>query len=127
MYAILLIRYLERITCVTRNMEFSIFDYWYSYFLLSLSFPWIPYIGVNICSISLFICYHVWTYICVIAVILIYHSDRIACSGYFRLSVYTWVIILAYIRRRLSSRLHFHVFWKARRDINYQKQNSRGL
>jgi len=31
--------------------------------------------------------------------------------------VYMWGILLAYIRRRLSSRLCFHVFWKAGRDI----------
>jgi len=34
----------------------------------------------------------------------------IACSGYFRLSVYTRGILLAYIRHRLSSCLRFHVF-----------------
>ena len=38
----------------------------------------------------------------------------IASSGYFGLSVYMWGIFLAYIRRQLSSRLHFHVFWKTR-------------
>ena len=42
----------------------------------------------------------------------------IAYSGYFRLSVYTWGFLLAYIRRRLSSRLRFHVFWEAGRDKN---------
>ena len=41
--------------------------------------------------------------------------DFIACSGYFRLCMYTWDIFLAYIYRRLSSRLRFHVFWEARR------------
>jgi len=40
----------------------------------------------------------------------------ITCSSYFRLSVYTWDIFLAYICRRLSSRLRFHVFWEAGRD-----------
>ena len=30
--------------------------------------------------------------------------------------MYTWGIFLAYIRRRLSSRLCFHVFWEAGRD-----------
>jgi len=40
----------------------------------------------------------------------------IACSGYFRLSVYTRGIFLAYIRRRLSSRLRFHVFWEVGHD-----------
>jgi len=55
-------------------------------------------------------------FIYIIAVILIYGRDFITCSGYFRLSVYRWGILLAYIRRRLSSRLHFHVFLKAGRD-----------
>ena len=40
----------------------------------------------------------------------------IACSGWFRLSVYAWGIFLAYIRRRLSSRLRSSVFWEAGRD-----------
>jgi len=44
------------------------------------------------------------------------HNDFIACSGYFRLSVYTWGIFLAYIRNRLSSHLHSRVFGKAGRD-----------
>ena len=52
----------------------------------------------------------------VIAVILIYHSDCIACSGYFTLNVYVWGIFHAYIRLRLLSRLRFHVFWEAERD-----------
>jgi len=43
----------------------------------------------------------------------------ITCSGYFRLSVYTWGILLVYIRRRLSSRLPFHVFWEAGHDITF--------
>jgi len=47
--------------------------------------------------------------ICIITMMLILHNDYIACSSYFRLSVYTWGILLAYIRRRLSSRLRFHV------------------
>ena len=54
--------------------------------------------------------------------ILIYHFDYIAWSGYFRLSVYKWGIFLAYIRRRFSSRLRFHVFWKAGRDISSLKE-----
>jgi len=47
---------------------------------------------------------------------LILHSDYIDGSGYFSLSVYMWGIPLAYIRRRFSLRLCFHVFWEARRD-----------
>ena len=41
---------------------------------------------------------------------------HIACSGYFRLNVYTWDNFLAYICRWLSSRLRFYVFWEAGRD-----------
>ena len=108
-YFLLLIRYLERITRVTRSLEFSLFDYWYSYFVLFLSFPLIPYIWLNACFIP-------HSSICVIAVILIQHSDCIACSGYFRFSVYTWGILLAYIRRWLSLQLRFHVFREAGRD-----------
>ena len=116
MYVILLIRYLERITHLTRCLKFSLRDYRYSYFLLFLSFPLIPYIRLNACSIPLFICYHMWTFICTAAVILIHHSDYIACSGYFRFSVYMWGILLAFIHRRLLSRLRFHIFWEAGRD-----------
>ena len=36
----------------------------------------------------------------------------IACSGHFRLSVYTWDIFLAYIRRQLSPRLRSTYFGK---------------
>ena len=63
----------------------------------------------------LFIWYHVWMLICDIAVIVdLLWFKFIDCSG--RLSVYTWGIFLAYIRRRLSSRFCFHVFWEAGRD-----------
>jgi len=65
------------------------------------------YIRLGFYSISYFICYHVWTFICTVAVLSYYNNDYIACSGYFRLSVNTWGIFLAYIRHRLSSRLHF--------------------
>jgi len=100
-----------------RCPEFSLRDYRCSYFLLFMSSPLIPYIRLHACSISLFIWYHVWTFICtVVAVILIHYSDYIACSGYSTLSVYTLDILLAYIRRRLSSRLRFRVFWEAERD-----------
>ena len=40
----------------------------------------------------------------------------ITCSGYFRLSVYTWGIFHTYICRRLSSRFRFHAFWEVGRD-----------
>ena len=55
-------------------------------------------------------CYLVWTFICVLQWSWFITVSFIACSGYFRLSIYTWGILLAYIRRRLPSRLHFHVF-----------------
>jgi len=64
----------------------------------------------------LFIWYHVWTSICSIAVIWFIVIDFIACSDYFRFSVYTWGILLTYIRRRLSPWLCFHIFWEAGRD-----------
>ena len=41
----------------------------------------------------------------------------IPCFGLLRLSVYTWGIFLAYMRRRLVSRLRSSVFWEAGRDI----------
>jgi len=40
----------------------------------------------------------------------------IAYSSYFRLSLYTWGILLGYIRHRLSSRFHFYLFWEAEHD-----------
>ena len=46
------------------------------------------------CSILLFFCYHACSFICY-SVTFTYHGDYIACSGYFRLSVYTWGIFLA--------------------------------
>jgi len=73
-------------------------------------------IGLSTCFIPLFIYYHVWLFI-----YYIYHSDYIACTCYFTLSVYTWDILLAYIRRQLSSRLHFNIFWEAGRDSFHQK------
>jgi len=70
------------------------------------------------CFIPLIICYHVWTFICIIAAILIHLSDYVACSWYFWLSVYIWGIFLVYIRHQLSSWLRFQVFWEVERD-NY--------
>ena len=114
MYVILLIRYLERITGILRNLKFSLFDYLYSCLtFISVDSLFSIYITFSCHFITLFICYHVWTFICTVAVLSYYHSDYIACSSYFRLSVYTWGIFLAYMRRRLSSRLRFHVFWEA--------------
>jgi len=93
LYGILLIMYLERITRLMKSRS---------------SLTWLPLLGIFLlffipigamilciglctCSILLFICYHVWTFICSIAVILIHHSEYISCSGYSRLSVYAWV------------------------------------
>ena len=99
-----LIRYLERITGILRNLKFSLFDYRYS----CLTFIYVEslfsiYITFGYHFITLFICYHEWMFIFTVAVLSYYHSDYIVCSGYFRLSVYTWGIFLACIRRRLSS------------------------
>ena len=58
------------------------------------------------CSLYMYYCSNCW----------LLGFRFITCSGYFRLSVYTWVIFLTYIRRRLSSRLRFRVFWEAGRD-----------
>jgi len=74
------------------------------------------YIGLGAYSFPLFICYHVWLFICYIAVLSYHHSDYIASAGYFRFSIYAWGIFLANICRWLSSRLCFHVFWEAGRD-----------
>ena len=114
---LLLIRYLERITCILRSWSsltwypFSVF----SFFSLLLLLSW--FYALDSCLFHfLFICYNVRIFICDIAVILIYHSDYIACSVYFRLSVYTWGIFLVYIRHRLSLWLYFHAFCEARCD-----------
>jgi len=102
-----------------KRLEFSYLIVLSQYSLIFLYFYFFSYSvhWTHVCSISLFICYHVWTSICVIIVILIHHSDYIACSDNFRLSVYTYGILLAYIRRRLSPWLRFRVFWKARPNI----------
>ena len=116
LHVILLIRYLERIIGISRSLEFSLFDYWCSQFLLFHLFLDFWFIGLITCFIFLFICYHVWSFICYIAELSCHHSYYIACSGYFRISVYTWGIFLTYIRYRLSSRLRFHVFCEAGHD-----------
>ena len=68
-------------------------------------------------SLFQFFLYHGWMLICDFAVIVDLLWFRfITCSGYIRFSVYTWGIFLAYMRCRLSSRLHFHIFWEAGRD-----------
>ena len=56
----LLIRYLERITGILRNLEFSLFDYQYSYLtFISVDSLLYIYITFSCHFISLFICYHV--------------------------------------------------------------------
>ena len=122
---LLLIKYLERITGILRNLEFSLFDYRYSCLtFISVDSLFSIYLTFSCHFIPLFICYHVWTFICIVAVLSYYHSDYIACSCYSRFSVYTWGILLAYIRRGLSSRLRSHVFWEARRDTESSKPPS---
>jgi len=96
-----------------RAWSYPWLDHWNScfllfcWFLINLSYHPIPFLC------SLLSCVDI---ICILAVILIYHSDYIAFSGYFRLSVYTYGILLAYMYRRLSSRLCFHVLWEAEHD-----------
>ena len=63
--------------------------------------------------------------ICIIAVtllplLLIY----ITCLGYFRLSVYTWGIFIAYIHRQLSSHFRSSIFREAGRDSNVESKNN---
>ena len=72
----------------------------------------IPYIYQSLLLFQfLFTWHHVWTSICVIAVIMIYCS-RFFCSlfGYLRLSAYMWGIFLAYKRRWRLSCLRSSVF-----------------
>jgi len=51
-------------------------------------------------------------------VILIYRNRFYTLFRLFRLNVYMWSILLTYIRRRLSSRLCFPVFWEAGHDTD---------
>ena len=116
LHVILLIRYLERITDISRSLEFSLSIIGILTFFILL-FPWFQTYWTH-CLFHSFIhlrsCVDI---ICIIVVMLILHSEYIACSDYFRLSVHTWGILLAYIHRRLSLRLYFYVFWEAGRDI----------
>ena len=71
--------------CLTRLFFLDIFCL---FFIPSLSW----FYALELCLFHfLFICHHVWMFIYDIAVILIYYSDYIVCSGYFRLNVYVWV------------------------------------
>jgi len=84
---------------------------------LSVSLLFYSYIASSHISYSYSFAIIVLDFICIIAVILIYGRDFITCSSYFRLSVYMWGILLAYICCRLSSQLCFPVFWEAGLDI----------
>jgi len=122
---ILLTRYLGRSSCIARSSDLFIWSShlgYRSYFVLhSLFHLFDPLYRLNSTLFYLIIhkiilsCVEI---ICIIAVtllplLLIY----ITCLGHFRLSVYTWDIFLAYIRRWLSSCLRSSVFWEAGRDI----------
>jgi len=62
---VLMIRYLERITGILRNLEFSLFDYRYSCLtFISVDSLFSTYITFSCYFILLFICYHVWSLIC---------------------------------------------------------------
>jgi len=75
------------------------------------------YIRFSLYFSSLFIWYHAWILVCNIAVIVDLLWFRfIPCSGNFRLSLYMGDSFLAYIHRRLSSWLRFHIFWEAGRE-----------
>jgi len=102
----------------TRSWSFSLFDSGILTSFYSCFFTFLYSCISDLVFIpALFIWYHVWMLICDIAVIddLLWFRF-ITCSGYIRLSVYTWGIFLAYIHHRLSLRLRFHVFWEAGRD-----------
>ena len=118
---LLLIRFLARITGILRSQRSShsiIFSrYFLSLFYSMLS--WFYALG-SCLFYFLFLCHHLWMFVCDIAVILIYYSDCIASLGYFKFSVYAWGIFLVYIRRRLLSRLRFSVFWEAGRDMYWE-------
>ena len=96
---LLLIRYLERITSMLRNLKFFLFDYLYSYLtFIPVDFLFSTYITFS-CHFILYqrvSCVHLYVvlqwYRSYLVIIKLVH-------GYFRLSVYTWGIFLAYIRR----------------------------
>ena len=44
---LLLIRYLERIADISKSIEFSLFDYWYSHFFYSCHFLWFQTYGTH--------------------------------------------------------------------------------
>jgi len=93
---LLLIRYLERITCVTRSWSPSLLDYRYSCSFIHV-ISWFYLCRVSCNFFPLFICYHCLDiYIVILQWYWFIVVDFIACSGFFRLSVYTWGILLVY-------------------------------
>ena len=72
LHVILLIRYLERITYLTRRRSSLNRSSPLGILLLSftLSLPDILYIGLIAYSILLSICYHVWSFICYLTVVI---------------------------------------------------------
>ena len=105
---LLLIKYLEMITCVMRSWSlfFLIIGILALLFMVFLDSIYI----VSSCHFfPLFICYHCVRYSYVILWYWFKLLDFIPCSGYLRYSVYAWGIFLAYIRRLLLSQLCFHV------------------
>jgi len=115
---LLLCRYSMRLYAL-RGTGRSLFWFWYSFlslFLLLLFDSCISPLAYILFLISFQIMCSLYLYYCSDYWLLWFRF--IACSGYFRLNVYMWGIFLAYIRRRLSSRLRFRVFWEAGRDTN---------
>ena len=80
---LLLIRYWERITNILRSRSSLLLDHLFSIFFVTSLFHCFhdSMYWTHTCSIPLFIYYHVWMFICDIAVMLIYHSGYIAYSG----------------------------------------------
>jgi len=91
---------------VVRRWSLSLLDYQYSCSFIHIIF-WFSLYRIELPFLYYFICYHVWLLIYYIAVFSYHYNDYITCSSCFRLNVYTWGILLAYIRRQLSSRPRF--------------------
>ena len=112
---ILLIRYLMR-PDMLRGVLSSLYPitgiFTFFYFLISLILDILDSLLVSFLYSFVIMCGHYiycWWYWFI-------KVDFIACSGYFRLNVYTWGFLLTYMHHRLSSRLFFHVFWEAGRN-----------
>ena len=93
--------------------EPKVFSIWLPIFLLNLYLYWFLILYINHFQLLfhfLFIWYHLWTFICYIAVLSCHHSDYIAYSGYFKLSIYTWIFfsrIYVIDSRRVSVSTYF--------------------